>query len=364
MGLTAGVIGLPNVGKSTIFNALCSGKAPAENYPFCTIDPNTGMVAIPDDRLGRIAALIPTQKVVPALLELVDVAGLVRGASKGEGLGNQFLGHIRNVDALVHVVRCFANDDVVHVEGAVDPLRDVETVNTELLLKDLETLERGLDRAGKAAKSGDKKLKARVEALEKAHAAVAEGTPVRALLSAADMASALKDFSLLTAKKVLYVANVDENGLQEEPPGVAALRQHASGGGAECIALCGKVEAEIAELPPAEQSEFLESMGLPEPGLHMLARSAYHLLGLITFFTAMPKESRAWTVTEGTHAVTAAGQIHTDMERGFICAEVFRLEDLEAVGSDAALRSAGKIRQEGKDYAVRDGDIIQFRFNV
>jgi GTP-binding protein YchF len=364
MGLAAGIIGLPNVGKSTIFNALCSGKAAAENYPFCTIEPNTGIVAVPDERLGRLTSIIETQKVVPAFLELVDVAGLVRGAASGEGLGNQFLGHIRNVNAIVHVLRCFRDDDVVHVEGSIDPLRDMETVQTELMLKDLETLERGLDKTRKAAKSGDKKLKADVEMLEKAYGALSKSQPVRSAFSGSEPAPALDELCLLTTKKVLYVANVDESMLGEESGLTAEIGQRAAAEGAEVITICGNIEAEIAELAADEQAEFLQSMGLAEPGLHVLARSIYRLLNLCTFFTAMPKESRAWTIPSGTSAVAAAGRIHTDMQRGFISAEVFRLDDLERHGSEAALRQAGKIRQEGKEYVVQDGDVILFRFNV
>jgi GTP-binding protein YchF len=364
MGLAAGIIGLPNVGKSTIFNALCAGKAAANNYPFCTIEPNTGIVAVPDDRLTRLTSIVTTSKVVPAFLELVDVAGLVKGASKGEGLGNQFLGHVRNVDALVHVVRCFHDSDVVHVDGALDPLRDVETVNTELLLKDLETLERALERMRKAAKSGEKKLKDEVDELERVYATVSQGTPIYAVSEGTAGVSAVEELHLLTAKKVLYVANVGEDGLEKESDDAGALREYAAARKAGCIGICGKIEAEIAELAPGEQADFLQSMGLEEPGLHVLARSIYELLDLHTFFTAMPKESRAWTIPKGTSAVKAGGRIHSDMERGFICAEVLRLEDLEELGSEPALRSAGRIRQEGRDYVVQDGDVIHFKFNV
>ena len=364
MGISAGIIGLPNVGKSTIYNALCSGKAAAENYPFCTIAPNTGIVAIPDDRLNRICSFLPTEKVVPAFLELVDIAGLVKGASKGEGLGNQFLGHIKNVNAIVHVVRCFENKDVAHVDGSIDPVRDVETVNMELILKDLDTVERGIERVSKVAKSGDKDAKSKLSIFEKAREELSKGVAVRSVFTEESNLAGLYKLHLLSAKNVLYVANIDEESLGQDNDHLIALQKLAESEGAQYMKLCGKIEAEIAELPEEDRKEFLESLGLSEPGLHILAKKIYRLLGLQTFFTSTPKESRAWTVKEGAHASSAAGIIHTDFEKGFIKAEVYTLEDLEKHRSETALRAAGKVRQEGRDYIVKDGDIIFFKFNV
>lgn len=364
MRISAGIIGLPNVGKSTIYNALCSGKAAAENYPFCTIEPNTGIVGIPDDRLNRICSILPTEKVVPAFLELVDIAGLVKGASKGEGLGNQFLGHIKNVNAIVHVVRCFENKDAAHVDGSIDPVRDVETVNTELILKDLETVERGIERVSKIAKSGDKDAKSKLSIFEKAREELSKGIALRNAFSEESDRELLEELFPLTAKNVLYVANVDEESFEQDNDHSTALQKLAEFEGSQYMKLCGKIEAEITELPEEDRMEFLESLSLSEPGLHVLARKIYRLLGLQTFFTSTPKESRAWTIKVGTRASSAAGTIHTDFEKGFIKAEVYTLEELEKHGSEASLRSAGKIRQEGRDYIVKDGDIIFFKFNV
>ncbi len=364
MGISAGIVGLPNVGKSTVFNALCAGKAQVENYPFTTIDPNSGIVAVPDDRLGRITQLSPTQKVVPAFLELVDIAGLVKGASRGEGLGNQFLGHIKNVHAVVHVVRCFEDGNVVHVEGSVDPLRDVSLVETELLLADLGTVERGIARVEKAAKSGDKELSEQLLAFQKAFDALSAGTPVRNMAGTAEDFASLLELNLLTVKPVLYVANVDENSVVSDNAAAAALRKRADAEGSDVVRICGKIEAEIADLPSQEQPEFLAGLGLDKSGLAALAQATYRLLGLETFFTATDKENRAWTVRRGTSAAKAAGTIHTDFEKGFIRAEVFTVADLEQYKSETAIRAAGKIRSEGKEYIVMDGDIVLFRFNA
>jgi GTP-binding protein YchF len=364
MPLSAGIVGLPNVGKSTIFNALTSAKAQVENYPFTTIDPNSGIVAVPDERLSRITQLSPTQKVVPAFLELVDIAGLVKGASKGEGLGNQFLGHIKNVDAIVHVVRCFTDDNVIHVEGSVDPVRYICLISTELMLADLGTVERAIARVAKAAKSGVKEAAEQCAAFEKALDALSRGIPVRNIDIDRDQRRMLSELNLLTQKPVLYVANVDEQSVLSDNEAIAAVRALAVQEGSDVVRICGKIESEIAELADEERPEFLAGIGLTQSGLSVLAKAIYKVLGLETFFTATPKENRAWTIPKGTVAQKAAGTIHTDFEKGFIKAEVFTLADLEQYRSETALRAAGKVRAEGKEYIVRDGDIIFFKFNV
>jgi ribosome-binding ATPase len=364
MALSAGIIGLPNVGKSTLFNALCSGKAAVENYPFCTIDPNHGVVAVPDDRLGRIAAHISTQKIVPAFLELIDIAGLVKGASQGAGLGNQFLGHIKDVDAVVQVVRCFEEGDVVHVDGTVDPLRDVSTVETELLLKDLETAEKGVERAGKIAKSGEKEHKEKLAIFEKVRDAISRGVPARAVQLDPDERSAIVEMHLITAKHILYVANVAESdmGPAATSPHLTALREYVAKSGATCVPICAKIEAELSELAEPERQEFLASLGLKESGLASLARAMYKLLGLISFFTFNEKELRAWNLRDGATAPQAAGVIHSDFEKGFVKADVYTVEELERYTTEHALRTAGRIRSEGREYVVKDGEILFFKF--
>ena len=370
MALGIGIVGLPNVGKSTLFNALAgAAKAQAANYPFCTIDPNVGVVPVPDVRLEQLARLFKPRKTTPTTLEFVDIAGLVAGASKGEGLGNQFLSHIRQVDAIAHVLRCFEDPDVVHVGGSIDPRGDRDVVETELMLKDLESVERRRERAQKNAKAPGKPgelARQELAVLDRVRAALEQGTPVRAQELSEEERAAVADLFLLTAKPVIYVANVDEGQVAhaDADPRVAAVRALAVEEGAEVVVLCGKVEAEIAELPEAERTEFLASLGLSEPGLTRLVHAGYRELGLITFLTAGEDECRAWTVREGARAPQAAGVIHTDFERGFIKAEICRVEELLALGSEAALRDKGLLRIEGKDYVVQDGDVAHFRFNV
>ncbi len=363
MSVSAGIVGLPNVGKSTIFNAISSGKAEAANYPFCTIDPNTGIVAVPDQRLKQIADIVQTKKEVPAFLELVDIAGLVKGASQGEGLGNQFLGHIKSVDAILHVVRCYENDDITHVHGSIDPKRDIEIVETELILKDLDTVEKNVTRMAKQTKNGDKDAQRKLGFYERAKAALEAGTPIRKAFSVDELPE-LNELHLITSKSVLYVANVNEDALAEDNAYVTAVKAIAQEEGAGCVKICGKIEEELAELDPEDKLEFLADLGLEEPGLNVLARAAYSLLGLQTYFTAGVKETRAWTINKGDTAPKAAGVIHSDFERGFISARVYQLADLIIYGSEAKLKEAGKIRQEGKEYVVQDGDIIEFLFNV
>ncbi|MCK6528639.1 redox-regulated ATPase YchF [Myxococcota bacterium] len=364
MSVQAGIVGLPNVGKSTIFNALTAAGAESANYPFCTIEPNVGIVPVHDPRLQRIESVIPTQKVIPAAVEILDIAGLVRGASKGEGLGNQFLGHIRSVDAILHVVRCFEDPDVVHVDGAVDPLRDIETIDLELALADLDSAEKRLDKYRKQSKGGDKEAAFHRDVAEKLVAWLSAGHPVRAASFTPEERVSVREAQLLTSKPVLYVCNVDESAVPGGNAHTERVRAHAQRHGAGSVVLSGKIEAEIAELAPGERLAFLHDLGLEEPGLNLLAREAYRLLGLQTYFTAGPKEIRAWTVPIGCKAPQAAGVIHTDFERGFIRAEVYTVPDLLACGSEAALKSKGLLRVEGKEYVVQDGDVMHFRFNV
>jgi len=363
MGFKCGIVGLPNVGKSTLFNSLTRAGIAAENYPFCTIDPNVGVVEVPDPRLQQLADIVQPKKIIPTTMEFVDIAGLVAGASKGEGLGNQFLGHIRETDAIAQVVRCFEDDDVAHVSNAIDPLADIETINTELLLADMESVARQTERAAKQAKSHDKDARARHEFMLAVQAHVEAGNPARGFEVTDQQRPWMKDLHLITAKPVLYIANVAEDGFEDNPH-LDAVRSFAEAEGAETVAVCAAIESDIAELDAAEAAEFLTEMGLEEPGLDRVIHAGYRLLHLQTFFTAGPQEVRAWTVRAGATAPRAAGRIHTDFEKGFIRAEVVAFEDFIAGRGEQGAKDAGKWRLEGKDYVLHEGDVVHFRFNV
>ncbi len=363
MGFNCGIVGMPNVGKSTLFNALTKAGIDAENFPFCTIEPNTGIVPVPDARLAAIAEIVKPAKVIPSTMEFVDIAGLVAGASKGEGLGNQFLAHIRETHAIAHVVRCFVDDNVVHVSGSVSPRDDIEVINTELALADLETVTRACDRARKVANAGDKDAKALAAVLERALEGLNQGKPVRALGFDEESQRRLRELHLITAKPVMYLANVDENGFADNPL-LAEVERMAAEEGAVVVPICNKLESEIAELEESERADFLADLGMAEPGLNRVIRAGYGLLGLQDYFTAGPKEVRAWTIRKGAKAPQAAGVIHTDFEKGFIRAEVIAYDDFIACRGEQGAKDAGKWRLEGKEYVMRDGDVVHFRFNV
>lgn len=364
MSLQAGIVGLPNVGKSTLFNALTNAGAESANYPFCTIEPNTGIVPVPDHRLQILNKIIATQRVLPAVVEIVDIAGLVKGASKGEGLGNQFLGTIRTVDAILHVVRCFDSDDIHHVDGSVNPLRDIETIEMELIFKDMDSVEKRKLRLQKIVRSGDKEAQKKMAVADKMMELLEAGKLIASGDWTEDEWLSVLETQLITSRPVLFICNVDEDGLEEDNAYVQSVRKYAGEHNSEVIVVCAQAEAELSELEEEERIEFLQDLGIEEPGLNKLARATYSLLGLETYFTAGEKEIRAWTIHKGWKAPAAAGVIHTDFEKGFIKAEVYSVQDLIDVGSEAGLRSAGKLRIEGKEYVVKDGDVMHFRFNV
>jgi ribosome-binding ATPase len=363
MGIKCGIVGLPNVGKSTLFNALTKAGIPAANFPFCTIDPNVGVVPVPDPRLNQLASIAKPLKIIPTTIEFIDIAGIVRGAATGEGLGNKFLAHIREVDAITHVVRCFEHSDIIHVEGRVDPIADIETIDTELALADLDSVERALNRAERSAKAGDKDAKAKALVYGRVREHLNQGNPARSLTLDADERAHLRELFLLTLKPVMYVANVREDGFTNNPH-LDRVRERAKAEGAQVVPVCAAIEEELSQMEDADRTEFLKDMGLDEPGLNRVIRAGYDLLGLQTYFTAGEKEVRAWTVKVGATAPQAAGVIHTDFERGFIRAETIAFDDYLKFKGESGSRDAGRLRLEGKEYIVKEGDVLHFRFNV